>query len=115
VPRGAASLIALTQGIIVVITGSFGTHGVISILTYGIPGITLDLIFILLNKRYNQPIDFFLAGVIANLSGTYLSNLVFFRLPLIPLALSLSTGALSGGLGGLLAYMIFKKVKIIVD
>ncbi|MBN2286595.1 MAG: ECF transporter S component [Tissierellales bacterium] len=113
--RGAASLIALTQGIIVMITGSFGTHGVISILTYGIPGITLDLIFILLNKRYNQPIDFFLAGVIANLSGTYLSNLVFFRLPLIPLALSLSTGALSGGLGGLLAYMIFKKVKIIVD
>jgi energy-coupling factor transport system substrate-specific component len=113
--RGAASLIALIQGIMVMITGSFGTHGIISIITYGIPGIAVDIIFVLLRKRFNEPIDFFFAGIIANLSGTYLSNIVFFRLPLIPLVISLASGALSGGIGGLLAYKIFKKVKILIE
>lgn len=108
--RGAATLIALTQGLIVMLTGSFGTHGVVSLITYGLPGLMVDLVFLVLRKKYIEPTDFFLAGVVANLSGTYLSNLVFFRLPMLPLILSLSTGALSGGLGGLLAYNIYKRV-----
>jgi energy-coupling factor transport system substrate-specific component len=49
---------------------------------------------------------FFLLGLLANISGTYLSSLIFFRLPAIPLLLSLCTASLSGGLGGLIAYRI---------
>lgn len=108
--RGSATLIAITQGLIVMLTGSFGTHGVLSIITYGLPGIMIDIIFILFRRKYLTPLDFFLAGIIANVGGTYMSNIVFFRLPLLPLILSLSTGALSGGLGGLLAYTIYKRV-----
>jgi ABC-type thiamin/hydroxymethylpyrimidine transport system permease subunit len=110
--RGSATLIALTQGIIVMITGSFGTHGVVSLLTYGLPGLAIDIIFLIFNRKFDNSLDFFAAGLIANISGTYLSNLVFFRLPLLPLIISLSIGALSGGLGGLLAYLIYNKVKI---
>ena len=94
------------------ITGSFGTHGVVSLLTYGLPGLAIDIIFLIFNRKFDNSLDFFAAGVIANISGTYLSNLVFFRLPLLPLIISLSIGALSGGLGGLLAYLIYNKVKI---
>jgi hypothetical protein len=36
--------------------------------------------------------------------------LIYFRLPLIPLVLSLSTAALSGGLGGLLAFKILEQL-----
>jgi len=109
--RGVATLIALTQGVIVAITGTFGTHGIVSILTYSLPGIMIDLLFILFRRRISQPIDYFFAGLIANISGTFLSNLVFFRLPLIPLLLSLSAAMLSGGLGGLIAYSVSSKVK----
>ncbi|GAA0177087.1 hypothetical protein SH2C18_03740 [Clostridium sediminicola] len=109
--RGTVTLIALTQAIIVAVTGTFGTHGIISIITYTLPGLMVDVIFVLIRRRITSSIDFFLAGVIANLSGTYLSNLVFFKLPLIPLVLSLATGTLSGGLGGIIAYVLAKRIK----
>jgi ABC-type thiamin/hydroxymethylpyrimidine transport system permease subunit len=113
--NGTATVIGFTQGIIVMITGSYGTHGILSLVTYTLPGLMIDLVFLIFRRDYTINIDFFIAGIIANLSGTYLSNLVFFRLPLIPLVISLSTGALSGGLGGLLAYSIYKKIKPLIQ
>ncbi len=113
--RGAATLTALVQALIVVVTGSFGSHGIISIITYALPGIMIDIIFILLRRKVNTSVDFFVAGVIANLSGTYLANWVFFRLPFAPLLMSLASAILSGGLGGLIAYQIYKGVKRIEE
>ena len=46
----------------------------------------------------------------ANVSGVIMVNLLFFRLPLIPLLLVLSASALSGGLGGLVAYTVIWQV-----
>ena len=46
----------------------------------------------------------FLAGMLANMTGTIMVNFVYFRLPVIPLVLSVSAACLSGGLGGLLAF-----------
>lgn len=109
--RGTATIIALTQAIIVAVTGTFGTHGILSIVTYTLPGLMVDAAFLILRRKISTSIDFFLAGVIANLSGTYLSNLVFFKLPFIPLVLSLATGTLSGGLGGIIGYILAKRIK----
>ena len=53
---------------------------------------------------------FFILGLIANISGTFLSSMVFFRLPVIPLLLSLCVASLSGGIGGLIAYKIVKSI-----
>jgi len=44
--------------------------------------------------------------MLANIGGSAMVNLVYFRLPLIPLLLSLCVAALSGGLGGILAFQI---------
>lgn len=109
--RGTATLIALTQALIVAITGSFGTHGIVSLFTYTLPGFMVDIVFLIIRRKIVTPLDFFFAGLLANLSGTYLSNLVFFKLPWIPLILSISTGALSGGMGGVIAYLINKKIR----
>ena len=109
--RGAATLIATTQAIIVIVTGAFGSHGIVSFVTYILPGLMIDVSFWITRQKINSPISFFIAGILANLSGTYLSNLVFFRLPLIPLILSLASGALSGGLGGVIAYAIYSRIK----
>ena len=107
--RGTATLIAAVQAIMMVSLGIFGTHGLVSFFTYIIPGLAIDLILLILPISTQSLLACFLAGMAANLSGTFLVNLVFFRLPLIPLLLSLSSAALSGGLGGIVAYQVVNR------
>lgn len=101
---GTGTLIGLVQGLLVMITGVYGTHGAASIITYTLPGILVDIGARLLARKLFSPAGFFLLGLLANISGTYMSSMLFFRLPAIPLLLSLCTASLSGGLGGLVAY-----------
>ncbi|KAB3531271.1 ECF transporter S component [Alkaliphilus pronyensis] len=109
--RGTATLIALVQAIMVVAIGVFGTHGIISLITYLLPGISVDLVLLLTGHRGCCLGCCFAAGIAANISGTFLVNIVFFQLPIIPLVLSLSSAALSGGIGGIIAYNIIKQFK----
>ena len=107
--RGTATLIALVQAIMVVSIGVFGTHGIVSFLTYLLPGIAIDMILFIIGHRGCCMTCCFLAGIAANIGGTFLVNVIFFQLPLIPLLLSLSAAALSGGIGGIIAYTIIKQ------
>lgn len=107
---GTGTLIGFIQALLVIITGAYGTHGAISIITYTIPGLLVDIGVIILRHKFLNPAGFFTLGILANISGTFLSSLVFFRLPLIPMLLSLSVASLSGGLGGLIAYKIVKEL-----
>ena len=108
---GVATVIALIQAIMVVSLGIFGTHGIMSLLTYMIPGLAVDALLILIRYRKPSLANLFLCGVVANISGTFLVNVVFFRLPIVPLILILSSGALSGGIGGIIAYKIIDKLE----
>lgn len=106
--RGTATLIATVQAIMMLALGIYGTHGLVSLFTYIVPGLAVDLI-LLFFRNPRTVLSCFVGGIAANISGTFLVNLVFFRLPLIPLILSLSSAALSGGLGGVIAYNIIKQ------
>lgn len=108
--RGTATLVGVTQALIVIISGAFGSHGLVSIVTYTLPGLVIDLVFLLFRRRWTTLYDFFFAGVLANLAGTYMSNLVFFKLPLLPLVMSLAGAMFSGGLGGVIAYQIYSRI-----
>ncbi len=108
--KGVATIISLVQSIMVISLGLYGNHGLMSLLTYLLPGIVLDLyLFLFRVKKFNLG-NYFIGGILANISGTFLVNLVFFRLPFIPLMLTLSAGSLSGGLGGLIAYNIVNRI-----
>ena len=109
--RGAATLIALVQAIIVIAIGAIGTHGIMSLVTYVAPGIAVEVLLLATRQRSDNIFSCFFAGMAANMAGTVLTNFVFFKLPLIPLLLTLAGGALSGGLGGILAYLIIKNFK----
>ncbi|MGI6359108.1 MAG: ECF transporter S component [Bacillota bacterium] len=109
--RGGGTLISLVQAILIVSLGLYGTHGIVSFLTYLAPGLAVDLVFWPGGRWRGSSLAFFTAGLMANICGSYLVNLVFFRLPWIPLLLSLSTAALSGGLGGLIAYAVVHKLR----
>ncbi|MBS3811738.1 MAG: ECF transporter S component [Halanaerobiales bacterium] len=108
--RGAATLISTVQAIMMVSLGIYGTHGIVSFFTYIIPGLAMDTLYLFF-KDPAKLVPCFLAGIVANLSGTFLVNIVFFRLPIIPLILALSSASLSGGIGGIIAYSIIKQFK----
>lgn len=105
--RGAALLTAAIQALLVLVTMVPGSHGAASLLTYTAPGLAVELVFLLMHRhRACCPLCCFLAGLAANLTGCYLVNLAIFRLPAVPLLLSLSVAALAGGLGGLIAHAV---------
>jgi ABC-type thiamin/hydroxymethylpyrimidine transport system permease subunit len=99
------------QAIIVIAIGVIGTHGIMSLITYVAPGIAVELLLLVTRQRGDNITSCFFAGMAANMTGTVLTNFVFFKLPIIPLMLTLAGGALSGGLGGLLAYLILKNFR----
>lgn len=106
---GTATLIAFIQAMMVLAGGIFGTHGAVSLMTYLAPGLAIDLLFLLTRHRGCCNMCCFFAGIVANITGSFLVNIVFFRLPLVPLMLSLSCAAISGGLGGIIAHTIYAR------
>lgn len=108
---GVATLISVVQAIMVVSLGIYGTHGIISFFTYIIPGLVIDLYILIAKPKGFQKGHYFVSGILANISGTFLVNMVFFRLPLVPLVLTLTAASLSGGIGGLTAYTIVKGLR----
>ena len=109
--RGTASLIAIVQAIMVIAIGVFGTHGIMSLVTYMIPGLAVELFLIISRQNCRNLISCFFAGMIANIAGILMTNLVFFKLPWIPLLLTIAAASLSGGLGGLLAHSLIKSLR----
>ncbi|HHU29202.1 MAG: ECF transporter S component [Bacillota bacterium] len=105
---GAGTLTAAVQAVMVTALGIYGTHGILSLATYLLPGVAVDLVMLLWRYRSNSITCCFAAGIAANASGTVLVNFVFFRLPWIPLILSVASAALSGGLGGIIAYGVIR-------
>lgn len=109
--KGTATLISTVQAIMVISLGIYGTHGIVSLITYILPGLIVDLYLLIFRVKEFNLTNYFISGILANISGTFLVNIVFFRLPFIPLVLTLSAASLSGGIGGIIAYTIVKRLK----
>ncbi len=108
---GTATLMGLIQALLVVVLGFFGTHGALSLITYVAPGLMVDLLYVVLRSGVSSPLHAFLGGTVANMTGTLTVSAVFFRLPTVPLLLSLTVAALSGGLGGLVAFSLLGQLR----
>jgi len=106
--RGAATIIALVEALLVVVTGILGSHGILSFVTYLLPGLAVDILWFIMRHNGCCALCCFFGGIIANIFGCFTVNMVFFRLPLIPLMIMLSTAAISGGIGGIIAWNINK-------
>jgi energy-coupling factor transport system substrate-specific component len=102
--RGGALLTSMVQAALVMATGAPGTHGAASLLTYSLPGLTIEAVWLLSFRQAGGPVCCFIAGICANMAGNMAVNLLLFNLPAAPLLLALCVAALSGGLGGWAAY-----------
>ena len=104
---GTATLTGLIQGVIVMIVGIYGSHGILSLLTYSVPGIFIDLGFLLI-RQYRKKWLLFIPTGLGNLSGSWLVGVLFLRLPQIPLIISLVLGFILGGISGYLSWYLYK-------
>ncbi len=109
--RGAAFAVSLIQAVLVTISGTLGSHGAASIITYTVPGLVVELWFFISRHKGCCTFCCFVGGMLANMAGSFTVNLAIFNLPFVPLMLSLSVSALSGGLGGLVANMVARNVE----
>lgn len=108
---GTGTLVGIVQAILVVATGAMGSHGIMSIVSYTLPGICVDIVFLFAkNKNYNV-LHYVFGCMFANVIGTFISNMMFFRLPNLAVTLMLSSAALSGAVGGVIAYSIIKSLE----
>jgi energy-coupling factor transport system substrate-specific component len=115
IPRtGSSLLVGVTQGILVIMLGFFGNHGIYSIVTYGLPGLAIELICLILKKR--NILNSIIYCIAANLTGSALISVIIFRLPTVAMIIALSMSIISAIAGAFLAWSIYReliKLKII--
>ena len=108
---GAASLCGFVQAIMVLATGVGGHHGAFTLISYTVTGLAIDLLMLAMRHRGCCRLCCFLGGMVSNLTGTLVVNVAFFALPVIPLMLVLCSAALSGCIGGLIAWSLTRQLR----
>jgi energy-coupling factor transport system substrate-specific component len=104
------TLVGLIQGFVMLALGYVGTHGALSILTFTLPGIAAD-IAAFFPHNFSKPLSHITLCISANLAGTLLVSILIWQLPFIPILISLGLSFLSAIGGGLLSYVIFKRLQ----
>jgi len=103
-------LVGFVQGIVMLALGYVGTHGALSLITFTLPGFTADITAFFI-KDFSKPLSHIILCITANLAGTLIVSILIWQLPFIPLLISLGLSFLSGIVGGLLSFVIFKRLK----
>ncbi|MBR2728193.1 MAG: hypothetical protein IKD71_09945 [Solobacterium sp.] len=104
-----ALLIGFLQGVLALSTGISAVAGALVLITYSLPGISIDAIM-MLGQRIPLKERMILAGSLGVLTGSAATNLLYFHLALIPFLLFYIFGILSGGIGGYLAWRIMQRI-----
>jgi len=107
---GAAFLVGLVQAIVMISLGFFGSHGAVSLVSYTIPGISAELAAFLFRKKDSVEAQTAICTS-ANVTGALVVTLLIMRLAFIPMMISLIAAAVSGITGGIISYLLLKKLK----
>ena len=104
---GCATLMSIIQSMIALSLGMVGSMGILSPIGYIVPGIVIDLIFLLSRKTgLGTDLTLTIANMLGAASASLAANLIVFHLPGVPLALyivvALASGAVCGGFAGVL-------------
>lgn len=103
-------VIGLVQAIMVMLLG-ISSHGILSLITYSMPGLMIDFVLYLTKYKAQDRERIFFATMLANLTGTMLTSIIIFKLPFFALILSASVALFSGGIGGMIAYHLHIKLQ----
>ena len=104
---GAATFVGILEGIIVLVTGFYGSHGFLSLVTYIGPCVVMDLSFLPIQQSRFKWCRFF-PPAWANVTGVLLVGILIMRIPTLPLMLGCIPAFILGGMGGLLAFWLYR-------
>ena len=107
---GAALMVGIVQAIVMISLGYFGSHGAVSLISYTLPGLAAELAALLFKHKDSVEAQSTICAA-ANLAGALVVTLLIMRLAFIPLIISLLAAAVSGILGGIIAFYLIKKLK----
>lgn len=114
--RGGGIIMGMVSGILAVFFG-LGSEGIFVFLTYFIPGLMLDILGPIFLNRWDSPFVAVICCIFASLSKMTVNLAVglILNMPMVFLTLGLGytavTHALFGGLGGLMAVILIRRLK----
>lgn len=113
--RHTGTKMAIIQSFLALFLGSSGFQGIFVLVSYTIPGVVIDLLASApVRGKLGNEATLVVAGICAVVAGALTTNAAFFHLKTLPFCLFLGMGALSGGLGGLLAhYLVHRLLPVI--
>ena len=107
---GTGILFGVVQMLVVLSIGFFGNHGLISLITYTLPGLVMDTTGLFM-KTGKSPAEQVILCTTGNMTGAVIVAFLVMRLAFIPLMISLTAAAISGIIGGLTSYYIIKQLQ----
>lgn len=113
---GCATLMSIIQSMIALSLGMVGSMGILSPIGYIVPGIVIDLIFLLSRKTdLGTDLTLTLANMFGAASASLAANFIVFRLPGIPLALYIVVALASGAVCGSFAGVLVKRLRPVMS
>ena len=106
---GSGLLMGVLQSGIALALGSVGTLGLLSLIGYIVPGMVIDLVFLLL-RNAKKGIAIMAACMIAPLTASLISNVLTFQLRGAALLLYAAVSVSSGAVCGLIAVPLYRRL-----
>lgn len=108
---GCATLMCVVQSGLALALGKSGSMGLLAPIGYIMPGIVIDISFFVLNKLHvSREEKMAITNGLAGMTAAITANLIVFRLSGPPLWLYLSVALFCGGICGLLASSLVKRL-----
>ena len=107
---GSGLLFGIVQAFAVLIL-PFGSHGFFTFITYTVPGLIADIVFILFGKLSKSIFSALTIGALTNTAGTFLVGLLIMGIEPITLLYISLIALISGNIGGIIAFGIYKQIK----
>ena len=113
---GCATLMSIIQSMIALSLGMVGSMGILSPIGYIVPGIVIDLLFLLSRKTsLGTDLALTLANMLGAASASLAANLIVFHLPGVPLALYIVVALASGAVCGTFAGVLVKRLRPVMS
>ena len=113
---GCATLMSVIQSMIALSLGMVGSMGILSPIGYIVPGVVIDLIFLLSRKTgLGTDLTLTIANMLGAASASLAANLIVFHLPGVPLALYIVVALASGAVCGTFAGVLVKRLRPVMS
>ncbi len=104
--------IGLVQALLMIVMGAYGTNGPLSLISFSLPGLVIDLIYFLIK---NNKLQVILSTALGNLTGLFIVLVVLSKLPFNIISFYMFIALLTGVIIGYFNFAIVKAFKSVIE